>query len=120
MSQATPTQATKFEKLTIWNLDETNDVDIKPGSSLQYWEKLFSPTITAKIFVTSSLNVLKGKGIYYGLPLKGGEKVEIHFTTPIEQHRKKEGVFKLTLYVNGISDYIQEKQMELLQLLLLK
>ena len=55
MSQATPTQATKFEKLTIWNLDETNDVDIKPGSSLQYWENLFSPTITAKIFVTSSL-----------------------------------------------------------------
>ena len=36
MAQATPTQATKFEKLTIWNLDESEDVDIKQGSSLQY------------------------------------------------------------------------------------
>ena len=112
MAQATPTQATKFEKLTIWNLDESKDVDIKQGSSLQYWENLFSPTVTAKILVTSSINVLGGQGLYYGLKLKGGEKVEIHFSTPIEQHRKKDGVFKLTLYVNGISDYVQEKQME--------
>ena len=70
-----------------------------------------SPVITAVMQVTAS-----GEGVYNTLPIKGGEQVKLHFTTPIELQREETGVLELEMYVNHVTDYIQEKQKELFTL----
>ena len=84
------------------------ELDIKGGVvSCQYYEDLFSPTITANIQIVSTTDV------YNTLPIRGGEKVVLKITTPYEQHTEKTpGEFDVVMYVNKISGFIQEKQMQ--------
>ena len=113
---AAPTQGSTYDKIKIYSLDGKTDVDLRLGVvGLQYFEDLYSPAISAKMMVANTETV-NGKGVYNGLPIRGGEKVEIEITTPIEEHREEPGEFKITLYVNRMSDYVQEKQKEVFTL----
>ena len=115
---ASPTQGSTYEKIEIWNLDESENVDLRLGvTSFQYFEDLMSPVLTAVMNVTNTGNTIRKKGIYNGLPIKGGEKVKIHFTSPMEEHRDESpGKFEIELYINKVTDYIQEKQKEVFTL----
>ena len=109
---AIPTQGTTFEKIEIYPLGEEDNlgsaVDLRLGViHFQYFEDIFSPVITADMSVAASES-----GIFNSLPIKGGEKIKLHFSTPIELHREEEGVLELELYVNKISNYFAEKQKE--------
>ena len=61
-------------------------VDIRLGViSFNYYEDLFSPTITAKLVIVDGGNVVvsdkssdgKKESLYSGLPLRGGERIGI-------------------------------------------
>jgi len=113
---AIPTQGTTFEIVEIYPIgfedDTSQAVDLRQGVvQFQYFEDLMSPVITAVMQVTAS-----GAGVYNTLPIKGGEQVKLHFTTPIELHREETGIIELEMYVNHVTDYIQEKQKELFTL----
>ena len=62
-------------------------VDITQGVvMIDYYEDLFSPTITAKLQVVNMGYSIKGddgelQTIYNGLPLRGGEKVTLKILT---------------------------------------
>ena len=78
-----------YEQLFIESADQKKTVDIKLGAvSIDYYEDIFSPTITAKIIVTNTGNSISGsdnqgrpdgelQSIYNGLPLRGGERVAL-------------------------------------------
>ena len=113
---AIPTQGSTFETIEIYPLGEEDNtesaVDLRQGVvQFQYFEDLMSPVITAVMQVTAS-----GEGVYNTLPIKGGEQVKLHFTTPIELQREETGVLELEMYVNHVTDYMQEKQKELFTL----
>ena len=61
-------------------------LDLKLGvTKFNYYEDLFSPTITAQLLVTSAGKVFGKKGeeldsAYSGLPIRGGERVSITIT----------------------------------------
>ena len=111
---AVPTQGSRFEKITITSADGSKTVDLKQGvAAFQYFENLYSPALTATMRVVNTGQTINGRGVYNGLPIRGGEKVEIHLTTPFEIHKEETpGVFEITLYVNSVQDYVQEKQDE--------
>ena len=115
---AAPTQGSTYEKIEIFNLDKSDSVDLRLGvTSFQYFEDLMSPVITAVMGITNTGNTINHEGIYNGLPLKGGEEVKIHITSPMEEHKEESpGIFEITMYVNKVTDYIQEKQKEVFTL----
>ena len=78
-----------LEVVTIEANDKSQDVDIRNGvMSIDYFEDIFSPTVTAKIVVYNTGDTIKGKdgkiqSLYNGLPLRGGETVSYtHLTLP--------------------------------------
>ncbi len=115
---AAPTQGSTYEKIEITNLDKSETVDLRLGvTSFQYFEDLMSPVITAVMSITNTGNTINHEGIYNGLPLQGGEEVKIHITSPMEEHKEESpGIFEITLYVNKVTDYLQEKQKEVFTL----
>ncbi len=78
-----------YEELFIESNDRKKTVDIRTGTvSIDYYEDIFSPTITARIIVTNTGDSVSGsdnegnsngqrQSIYNGLPLRGGERVSI-------------------------------------------
>ena len=75
MQASDPSQ---YEEILIESNDQSNSVDLRLGvQSIDYYEDIFSPTITAKIVVTTTGNAVNGKSIYNGLPLRGGERVSL-------------------------------------------
>ena len=109
-----PTQASIYETMEIFPLEEGGEpVELKGGVvEFQYFENLFSPYLTANITVVND-----GYGptanLYNELPIRGGEKVKLHVTTPWEQADEEvPGKLELTMYVNSISNYIQQKSFE--------
>lgn len=102
-----PTQGSTYDNITITSL-EGEDLDLRGGVvSFQYYEDIFSPTFTAHMTIVSTSDV------YNSLPIRGGEKVVIKVTTPIEIEREKTpGEFEVTMYVNKITGFVQEKQLQ--------
>lgn len=109
-----------YEEAILQSYDLNRTVDITNGIiSFDYYEDIFSPTITAKMKVMSAGNVIDSErdgynqSIYNGLPLRGGERLSLKvagnsqtnpgldFTNPRDY-----------LYVSGISDVITESQRE--------
>ena len=45
--------------------------------SLSFFENLFSPHMNAKFLVVNTGGVVDGKSVYQGLPLRGGERVDM-------------------------------------------
>ena len=72
-----------YDIFTITSNDGLKTVDISGGVTVfSYFENVFSPMITARVFLSTTGNVVEDKdgeltSIYNGLPLRGGEKVNI-------------------------------------------
>ncbi len=73
----------KFDKIEIISTDGLKSADIRRGTvAVQYYEDVFSPTITAKLMISNTGNSIIGddgtkQSLYNGLPLRGGEVVKL-------------------------------------------
>ena len=115
-------QAAKYEEFIIESNDGSRDVDLRFGVlSFQYFEDVFSPTITARVLVQSSgggdIEDFKGvggtKALLQGLPIIGGERVSIKVKTVVG-----DGI-DLTedpLYVGGVSEIMVDGDREIFTL----
>ena len=72
-----------YEKFIIESADGSKTADIKEGVvAFTYFENIFSPYLTARVVVINTSGAIKGddgnlQSIYNGLPLRGGERVQI-------------------------------------------
>jgi hypothetical protein len=110
-----------YEKLVLESNDRSRTIDISTGAiSFDYYEDIFSPTITAKIKIVNTGNTIVAEGgtgrqsIYNGLPLRGGERVLVKiagnsvFNPGLDFSKKVEDY----LYVSSITDVISETNQE--------
>lgn len=109
--------ASEYQEFIIESNDGSTSVDIRLGViGFQYYEDLFSPTITAKITVVDTGGTITGadgkkEAIVNGLPIRGGERVSIKvkpsgspaldFSTPDEY-----------LYVSSIKNILSDNLKE--------
>lgn len=112
-----------FEQILIESADRKRQVDITAGCvMIDYYEDIFSPTITAKIRVINTANTVTSpnsrdtqkQSLYNGLPLRGGERVGIKISG---NTAKNPGLDFFTdpkkyLHVSSISDAIIENNKE--------
>ncbi len=115
------TGSSLYEILILESNDKQRTVDLKLGAvSIDYYENIFSPTITAKIRVINTGDSITGEktdklqSIYNGLPLRGGERVRMKV---LDRGDEKKGLdFASTpskyLYVSSITDVISESKTE--------
>lgn len=119
------TKKSTYEKAFIESNDQKRTVDIKGGIiSFDYYEDIFSPTITAKLRVVNDGNSIEApnregtpdgakQSIYNGLPLRGGERVSIKVAANSDKNKPLD--FSKTddyLYVSSITDVISEPRSE--------
>ena len=109
------TDSSEYEEILIESsTDKNRTIDLRLGvQSMEYYEDVFSPTITAKLLVTSTGNAIDNMGIYQGLPLRGGERVSIK----IKGNTKSNPGLDFSrdgkqLYVSSISNVVQTDQSE--------
>jgi hypothetical protein len=112
-----------YNELILESNDRSRTIDLTTGAILfEYYEDIFSPTITAKIKVVDNGNVIAPangtsgdrQSIYNGLPLRGGERVSLKIagnsaTNPGLDFSKKPDDY---LYVSSITDVISETNRE--------
>ncbi len=112
-----------FEEIVIESNDRSRQVDITSGTiQINYYEDVFSPTITAKLRVVNTGNTVVSpnskdatkQSIYNGLPLRGGERVSLKIAGNSD---KNPGLdfstdTKTYLYVSSITDVIVENNKE--------
>lgn len=117
------TNRSLYEKLILESTDQSKTVDIRLGTySIDYYEDVFSPTITARISVMNTGGSIRGKSgelqsIYNGLPLRGGERLSLKIggntpTNPDLDFSKSDNL----LHVSSISNVISQSQREIFQL----
>ena len=126
-------EASTFEQLFLESNDQKRTADLRQGVvSVDYYEDILSPTITAKIRVINtgdsiapkdSQNPEKTDGakqsIYNGLPLRGGERLVMKILDQGKtfKNKDKKGLDfssdpKKYLFVSSISQVFQETQRE--------
>jgi len=115
-----------YEELILESNDQKRTIDIRQGTvSIDYYEDIFSPTITAKIRVINTGDSIQApdkegnpdgerQSIYNGLPLRGGERVSLKIKGNSD---KNPGLDFATnqkdyLYVSSITDIVSESQRE--------
>ena len=104
----------KYDEIVIESTDGSKTVDIALGTvMIDYYEDIFSPTLTAKLQVTSEGNTITGEdgelqSIYNGLPLRGGETV----TLKIKGNTEDNPGIDLKFFVSSISNVIVRKKTE--------
>jgi hypothetical protein len=115
-----------YEELILESNDQKRTIDIRQGTvSIDYYEDIFSPTITAKIRVINTGDSIQApdkegnpdgerQSIYNGLPLRGGERVSLKIKGNSD---KNPGLDFATnekdyLYVSSITDIVSETQRE--------
>ena len=110
----------EYELITIES-DQGVTIDLRLGVvSFQYFEDLFSPTITAKMVIISTSGVVsddktkKIESLYNGLPIRGGERVSIRIkgNSNINKGLQFDTPDKY-LYVSKISNVIRDGQKEI-------
>ena len=116
----------QYDEIILESNDQKRTIDIRKGViSIDYYEDIFSPTITATITVVNtgdSISKADDEGnpdgprqsIYNGLPLRGGERVSIKIagnvaTNPGLDFSKKSADY---LYVSSISNVLSESKRE--------
>ena len=116
----------QYDELFIESNDQKRTVDIRKGvTSIDYYEDIFSPTITATIKVVNTGDAISKsddegnadgpkQSIYNGLPLRGGERVSLKIAGNVESNpgldfSKKPSDY---LYVSSISNVISESKRE--------
>lgn len=112
-----------YNELILESNDQSRTVDLIGAAVLfEYYEDIFSPTITAKVRVVNNGNVIAPENnpdgdrqsIYNGLPLRGGERLSLKIagnsaTNPgLNFSQKPEDYF----YVSSITDVISETNRE--------
>ena len=116
-------KSSSYEILTLESNDQQRTVDIRTGTvSVDYYEDIFSPTITAKIKVANTGTSIVSKdnpdgpkqSIYHGLPLRGGERLRMKI---LDRGDGKLGLDFATdpskyLFVSSITDVVSETQRE--------
>jgi hypothetical protein len=119
-----------YEELILESNDQKRTVDIRTGTvSIDYYEDIFSPSITMKIQVGNTGDSIQAKdnegnatgsfqSIYNGLPLRGGERVSLKIagnsaTNPGLDFATNQ---KDYLYVSSITNVISESQREFFEL----
>ena len=126
-------EASSFEELTLESNDQERTADLRSGVvSVDYYEDILSPTVTAKIRVINTGDSISPKdpidpkktdgakqSIYNGLPLRGGERLVMKI---IDQgktfnNEEKTGLDfssdpKKYLFVSSITQVLQEEQRE--------
>ena len=116
----TAKSASILEVVTLEANDQSQDVDIRNGvMSIDYYEDIFSPTVTAKIVVYNTGDSIEGKdgklqSIYNGLPLRGGERVSIRIAPNTEDNGGLDFSenYQDYLYVSSITNVITEAKKE--------
>ena len=115
------TASSTFEILTLESNDQQRTVDLKLGTvSIDYYEDIFSPSITAKVRVINTGDSIKGEksdkleSIYNGLPLRGGERLRMKI---LDRGDEKKGLDfsskpEKYLHVSSITDVISQSQKE--------
>jgi hypothetical protein len=115
-----------YEELILESNDQKRTIDIRQGAvSIDYYEDIFSPTITAKIRVVNTGDTIQApdkegnpdgekQSIYNGLPLRGGERISLKIKG---NTTKNPGLDFATnqkdyLYVSSITDIVSESQRE--------
>ena len=109
-----------FEQVTLEANDQSQDVDIRAGVvSIDYYEDIFSPTITAQIVVFNTGDSITGKdgklrSIYNGLPLRGGERLSLKIKPNSEENAGLDfsETYKDYMYVSSITNVLTESQKE--------
>ena len=112
-----------YEELVLESNDQKRTVDIKNGTiALEYFEDIFSPTITARVKVVNTGDTIKSfkdqdgekQSIYNGLPLRGGERLSMKVAgnVPGRESLDFSNNPKKYLYVSSITDVISEAQQE--------
>jgi len=115
-----------YEILTIESNDQKRTVDARSGViSIDYYEDIFSPTITAKVTITNTGDTISSpdnqgnpdgyrQSIYNGLPLRGGERVslKIRGNSPKNPGLDFSASTNKYLYVSSITNVISESQKE--------
>ena len=130
MSAANPAS---YEQITIESNDQERTADLRMGTvAFDYYEDIFSPTITARVRVINTGDSMSPKdateskktdgakqSIYNGLPLRGGERVIIKILDKGKSYSggEKDGIdfasdVKKYMYVSSITDVISETQRE--------
>tara|TARA_R100001463_G_scaffold22503_2_gene54062 strand:- start:225 stop:1550 length:1326 start_codon:yes stop_codon:yes gene_type:complete len=112
-------EASQYQTLAIQSNDGERTVDIRLGTiSIDYYEDIFSPTVTAKIKVVNTGDTigdgLNKQSLYNGLPLRGGERIAMKI---LDRGQGKTGLDFATdpndnLYVSSITDVVSETQRE--------
>ena len=102
--------SSKYDQILIESNDRSKTVDLRLGvQSIDYYEDIFSPTITAKIVVTNTGNTVNGQSIYQGLPLRGGERLAMKIAG---NTKSNPGLEFDNLYVSSISNVLSKNQLE--------
>ncbi len=112
-----------FEEIVIESNDGSRQVDITSGViQINYYEDVFSPTITAKMRIVNTGNTIASpngsdpvkQSIYHGLPLRGGERVSLKVAGNSDRNPGLDFSTnpKTYLYVSSISDVIVENNKE--------
>ncbi len=106
-----------FEFINVTSTDGANTVNIAGGVvALSYFEDVFSPNISAKFLVINTGNVINEKSVYQGLPLRGGERVDMKIVNPsgpdLEFTEKNEN----ELYVASVTDVLVDAEREVFTL----
>ena len=112
-----------YDQLILEANDQSRTIDLTTGViAFEYYEDLFSPTITAKVKVVNNGNVIAAadnqdgekQSIYNGLPLRGGERLALKIagnsaSNPGLDFTKSPDDY---LYVSSITDVISETNRE--------
>ncbi len=111
--------SSQYEKFTIISVDGSRTVDISTGVvSFNYYEDLFSPMKTAMVLVANTGNVIEGQGgkmqsVYNGLPLRGGERMEIKIAGNSQDNS---GLEFNDFYIGSISNVLVDSGREMFTL----
>ena len=107
------TGASIYEKFDITSKEQDKNVSTINGViDFQYFEDLYSPVVTALAVISNTGNTIDGQGLYHGLPIIGGEQVNIKIKTPFDAIFEKPGSFEYTMIVDKVTNYISDRQME--------
>ena len=122
-----------FEQLFLESNDQKRTADLKQGIvSIDYYEDIFSPNITAKVRVINTGDSISPKdpqddskvdgpkqSIYNGLPLRGGERLVMKILDQGKTFKGEEKTGldfssdpKKYLFVSSITQVLQETQRE--------
>jgi hypothetical protein len=126
-------EASTFEELFLESNDQERTADLKSGIvSIDYYEDILSPTVTAKVRVINTGDSIAPKdpndpkktdgpkqSIYNGLPLRGGERLVMKILDQGKTGKgeEKKGLDfstdpKKYLFVSSITQVFQETQRE--------